>query len=47
MSLSEDDGPEETAAHMLDARMTELAAVLVESRLALDVGRAVKTAAPE
>ncbi len=44
---SEEEGPEDTAAHMLDARITELAGVLVESRVAFEVGSAVKTAAPE
>jgi hypothetical protein len=47
MSRSEEDGPEETAAQMFDASMTELAAVLVESREAFDVGNAVKTEGPE
>lgn len=44
---SVEEGPDATAAQMFCASMTEAAAVLVESREALEVGRALKTAAPE
>ena len=47
MRRSVDDDPEDTAAHTLEANMTEPAAVDVESLEALLVGRAVNVDDPE
>ena len=44
---SPDEGPEETAAQTLEEIITELAAVDVESRVALLEGRAVNVDGPE
>ena len=47
MRRSAEPDPDETAAHILEESMTDPAAVDVESRELLLVGRLVNTAAPE